>query len=164
MDVPGLVKKTKGVEDVRLIEAKDLVRQDWVREACRECRFYGRSWSCPPGVRAREADEGFKTYKRAVFVKFRSSGDRKGLEKAILEIESRLKESGFPRAKGFFVSPCSACAACAYPEPCKRPEEMRPTGESWGVDLLASSQNAGLDVEIAKKGESFKPVTFFLLD
>ena len=159
----GIVKSGRGVADARLIPARQIAVQGWVRDACSSCRYFGKSWSCPPGVGPEDSGK-LSGYGRAVFLAFSSSRDRKALEQAVLDIESALREAGFPRAAGFFVSPCTACPACSYPEKCRKPERCRPTGESWGIDLMATSVAAGLPVEIVKEGEDFKPVTLFLLD
>ena len=159
----GIVKSNPRTGDARLIPAREIVVQDWVRDACSSCRYFGKSWSCPPGVGP--GDSGKLTeYRRAVFLVFDSSRDRKLLEKAVLYIETSLKKAGFSRARGFFVSPCTACPDCSYPEKCRRPDLCRPTGESWGIDLMATSVRAGLPVELSGEGEDFKPVTLFLLE
>lgn len=164
-DFLGTVSGNREVEEARGIRVKDIPVHEWVREECSECRYQGKSWSCPPGVGSvKEARERLSGFRRAVFVRFRTSRDRKALEKAVLGIEASLKKAGFERAFGFFVSPCTACEECRYPEECPKPEECRPTGESWGIDLMDASVKAGIPVEIAKKGKEFKPVTLFLID
>ena len=147
------------------IAVKDIALAEWVREECKECRYIGKSWSCPPGVgEIKFLMERLHRYSKAVFVEFSSSKDRKGLEAAVLDIERNLKDAGYPKALGFFVSPCTACEKCLYPDKCCDPGKCRPTGESWGIDLLATSSKAGIPVEIVKAGEDFKPVTMFLLE
>ncbi len=153
------------VEEARLLPARDIPVQEWVREACLSCRYHGKSWSCPPGVGGLEqARQTLSGYTRAIFLRFKSSRDRVALERAVLDIESSLRGAGFPRALGFFTSPCTACPECSYPEPCPRPGRSRPTGESWGIDLMDTSVRAGLPVELVKEGEDFRPVTLILLE
>ncbi len=159
-----LVKQNPEVSDARLIRPADVVVQDWVRDACADCAYHSRSWSCPPGVgsldEARRRLSGFSSF---VFLRFRSSRDRGALEKAVLDIEGSLKSAGHEKAFGFFPHPCTACKSCSYPEPCPRPDLCRPTGESWGIDLMATSVNAGLPVSLVKAGEGFMPVTVIAL-
>jgi predicted metal-binding protein len=139
--------------------------QDWVRDSCRDCKYHGRSWSCPPGVGSLEnARESLSGYSCSIFLRFKTSRDRQALEKSVLGLEAKLRENGFPRALGFFTSPCTACKVCSYPSPCRKPELCRPTAESWGIDLLLASQDAGLPVEPVMEGEDFMPVTIILLD
>jgi predicted metal-binding protein len=160
-----IAKSNPRVEDARLLPVKDIPIREWVREACLSCRYHGKSWSCPPGVGGLEqARRTLSGYSRAVFIKFKSSRDRAALERAVLDIESSLRGAGFPRALGFFASPCTACPECSYPGPCTRPGLSRPTGESWGIDLMDTSARAGLPVEIVREGEDFRPVTLLLLD
>ncbi len=160
-----IVKSNPLVDDARPIPVSDIAVQDWVRDACLSCRYYGKSWSCPPGVGSPEqARKTLSGYKRAIFLMFRSSRDRGALERAVLDMESSLKDAGFPRAMGFFASPCTACPECSHPRPCRKPESARPTGESWGIDLMDASVRAGLPVEIVKAGDDFRPVTLMLLD
>jgi predicted metal-binding protein len=159
------VKSGEGVTDAVLFPAGDIVRQEWVVDACRDCEYHEKSWSCPPGAGSYgQAGRELSGFREAVFVKFRASLDRKQLERSVLYVEKALRESGFPRARGFFVSPCSACTECTYPEDCANPEACRPTGEAWGIDLMATSVKAGLPVEVAKEGERFMPVTIFLVE
>jgi predicted metal-binding protein len=161
----GIVRGNGEVEEARAIRAEDLPVHEWVRDSCQECRYQGRSWSCPPGAGSlEEARERLSGFSRAAFVRFRTSRDRKALERSVLDIEAGLREAGFGRAMGFFASPCTACEECGYPEECPKPEECRPTGESWGIDLMDASSRAGMPVEIARKGGDFKPVTVFLVD
>ena len=137
----------------------------WVRDACSKCIYQGKSWSCPPAVGSLgEARERLSEYTNAVFVVFKTSKNRRDLERVVLEIESDLKEAGFPDALGFFVSPCTACNVCRYPGPCTRPELCRPTGESWGIDLVKISREVGLPVKIVRRGNDFRPVTLILLE
>ncbi len=107
-----VVEQDHEVEDARLIRVRDIAVQDWVREECRDCMYFGKSWSCPPGVGSlEEAGRELSGFSNAVFVKFRSSGDRKTLERAVLNIEAGLRKAGFSRAMGFFTSPCTACGS-----------------------------------------------------
>jgi predicted metal-binding protein len=160
----NIVKSNPDVSDARIIPAADVVMQDWVRDACSDCMFRGKSWSCPPGVGSLEENmERLREFSSAVFLRFRSSRDMHALERAVLEIESSLKSGGFPNTLGFFPHPCTSCKSCSYPEPCTKPELCRPTGESWGIDLLETSVKAGLPVELVRDGEEFKPVTLLLL-
>jgi predicted metal-binding protein len=160
-----IVKSNALVEDAWHLPAGKIPVREWVREACRPCRYYGKSWSCPPGTGSLEkARKNLSRYRRAVFLIFKSSGNRKALEKAVLDTEAGLRRAGFSRARGFFVSPCTACPECSYPGPCRRPEACRPTGESWGMDLMETSRRAGLEIKLARRGEDFKPVTLILLD
>lgn len=160
-----IVRSNPYVEKAVQIDVKDIVRGEWVREACKECSFEGRSWSCPPGVGSyEEASRRLSEFSKALFLMFSSSPGRRSLERAVLNIEAGLKEAGFRKSVGFFVSPCTACESCKYPDKCPDTEKCRPTGESWGIDLLETSRLAGLEVEIVKKGEDFKPVTVFLVE
>jgi len=149
----------------RHVPSGEIVVEQWVRDACAECEFYGKSWSCPPAIP--ELDETRKrilSYKHAIVVLFRHPKDRKGLEKAVLAIESELKSKGFSSTYGFFVSPCTACRDCSYPDECQKKTLCRPTGESWGIDLITTAKNAGIEIKIVEKGKDFEPVTVFLVE
>ena len=161
-----IVNGSPEVDEARIIRVADIPVSDWVREECRECRYHGKSWSCPPGVGSLgEARKKLSEFEKAVFVRFRTSGNRKALEEAVLGIESGFRKAGFGRVFGFFVSPCTACEECRYPGECPYPEKCRPTGEAFGIDLMETSvRTAGMPVEIVKKGEGFKPVTVFLVE
>ena len=146
------------------IPAKKIVTGNWVRMKCRYgCSFYGKSCSCPPEVP--EVDECRKVlseYKTAMLLRF-GTHDRKKLERTILDIERRLFLSGYYKAFGFFVSPCTACKKC-NPRECRHPEKSRPTAESFGIDLIRTSRNAGFEKDILKENEEFLPVGLVLVD
>ena len=153
------------VEQVSPIPVSRILIQDWVRDSCKDCEYHQKSWSCPPGVgTSDQTQKKLSSYSCAIFLRFRTSEDRTALEQAVLDMESAIRDAGFPRAMGFFTSPCTACRICSCPEPCPRPESCRPTGESWGIDLMVASQEAGLPLEMVKSGEEFKPVTLILVD
>ena len=162
-DPLNLVKHHSLVHSAILINTNRISTADWVLDSCSECSYHARSWSCPPGVGSPE--QNLKTlygYSEAIFLKFKSSEDKAALEKAVLDLESKLNPS-YPKALGFFPHPCTACPECSYPKPCIKPESCRPTGESFCIDLLNTSTKAGLPVEIVKPGKDFKPVTLILL-
>jgi predicted metal-binding protein len=153
------------VEAASLIKISEIQVKPWVRDACRVCQYHGKSWSCPPATGSLDkASKQLSTYKNAIFLKLRTFRDRSVLEKSILDLEKTLKSQGFPRAQGFFVSPCTACKSCSYPNPCPTPDKCRPTGESWGIDLISASRTAGLGVGKVRIGEEFSPVTLILLE
>ncbi len=147
------------------LPAVSLKPDKWVRDACSSCQYMGKSWSCPPGTGSlQECGRRLSGFRKALAVRFRASGNRKALESAVLEIESSLRAYGFPRAMGFFVSPCTACPGCSYPVKCAHPDKCRPTGESWGIDLISALKKAGLPVKVVEPGQDFQPVTLFLLE
>ena len=160
-----ITKSNPLVEQASPIPVDRIPIQDWVRDSCKECKYHQKSWSCPPGVGTLvQTQKKLSSYSSAIFLRFRTSEDRTALEQAVLDMESAIRAAGFPRTMGFFTSPCTACRVCRYPEPCPRPERCRPTAESWGIDLMVASQEAGLPLEMAKAGDEFKPVTLILVE
>jgi predicted metal-binding protein len=67
------------------------------------------------------------------------------LHKIINETELRAMSLGFYYALGLIGGDCMLCSKCpGVGSPCRRPYESRPAIEGLGVDVIATSRNAGL--------------------
>jgi len=74
----------------------------------------------------------------------------KDLQKIISIIEREAFYRGYYFATGFVATSCRLCEKCDPNMPCKHPYEARPSMEAVGIDVYATTKNAGLEA-------SFKP-------
>jgi len=74
----------------------------------------------------------------------------KKLHKLVNEVELKAMSMGFPYALGLIGGECMLCAECvgvSSGESCRRPYEARPSMEGVGIDVIQTSQKAGLPFE-----------------
>lgn len=130
-------------------------------EYCKECHNYEHRWSCPPfNFDAESILRRYMTI-HVIGVKVlydertRAAMDTK--EKAdaytaasVEAVRQRLHpalialERVFPDSMAFISGNCTVCPACARDtgEPCRHPDLMRYSLESFGFDLMALTQDA----------------------
>jgi predicted metal-binding protein len=76
------------------------------------------------------------------------------LHKIINETELQAMSLGFYYALGFIGGHCMLCRNCAGAgSPCRRPYESRPAIEGLGVDVIATSSNAGMAFDMPPVSE-----------
>ncbi len=120
------------------------------------CGRYAKSWTCPPGCGTLEECAGrLKAYRQAVVVQMihplEDSLDVEGMtegqkafDRLMQRIQKAVKEAR-PDALLLGAGSCSLCQACTYPdEPCRYPELAIPSVESFGLDVQALTEKAGL--------------------
>jgi predicted metal-binding protein len=76
------------------------------------------------------------------------------LHKIINETELKAMSLGFYYALGLIGGNCMLCGSCTgVGSPCRRPYESRPAIEGLGVDVIATSRNAGLAFDMPPVSE-----------
>ena len=76
------------------------------------------------------------------------------LHKLVNEVEAQAMALGFHYALGLIGGDCMLCPKCAGPGAgCRRPYQGRPAMEGVGIDVVKTSQNAGLPFDIPPKQE-----------
>lgn len=76
------------------------------------------------------------------------------LHKLVNEVEAQAMALGFHYALGLIGGDCMLCPACAGPGAgCRRAYQARPSMEGVGIDVVKTSQNAGLPFDIPPKQE-----------
>jgi len=48
------------------------------------------------------------------------------------------------------AGPCDLCDECAFDEGCRYPEKSRPAMEACGIDVYATVNRQGFDLEVVK--------------
>ncbi len=78
------------------------------------------------------------------------------LHKLVNEVELKAMGLGFHYALGLIGGECMMCAECVgvgSGHACRRPYEARPSMEGVGIDVVATSEKAGLPFEIPPRNE-----------
>jgi len=78
------------------------------------------------------------------------------LHKLVNEVEGKAMALGFHYALGLIGGDCMLCAECAgvhSERGCRRPYESRPSMEGVGIDVVKTSEKAGLPFDIPPKEE-----------
>lgn len=141
----------------RIVGSEEVVFSEKVRYICQtECERYGKSWSCPPATgEVEECRKRCLEYRYAlVFTTMAEVTDASILsetlatraqhEQVTREICEELKNRG---AKCLALSgeSCQICEKCAYPDPCRFPDQSIPCVESYGILVTELAQLCEID-------------------
>ncbi|MGI5824223.1 MAG: DUF2284 domain-containing protein [Bacillota bacterium] len=157
-DYKKMMSEIEGVWEYGLVDTKDLVFLDEVREICKanSCRKYGTTWACPPAVGTmEECREKVMQYGQGLMFtgkyRLRSPFDWKGMMKGLAEFKeicSIVDEKAKEYCRDYFildVEGCDICEKCTYPDaPCRFPEKMHPSVEGYGMLVSAVAKKAGV--------------------
>ncbi len=129
-----------------------------VRDMCavNSCGMYGKSWSCPPGCGTlEECAEKLNSYKHGILVQ--TVGNLEDLfdVEAMMETARKhdenvrkMQDELLKRKEEVLTlgaGACKLCAKCTYPdEPCRQPERMHSSMESFGMVVLEVCKANGL--------------------
>lgn len=138
--------RASGFTEVSPLDTATLRPMEMVRSACSadRCRSYAKNWSCPPfcGSLAQCARQ-LQQYPRGLLLqtvgKLEKTIDTKGY--ARIEAEHRQRFYGFcdqlrkvyPHALCLGSGVCRVCTCCAWPEPCRFPEQRICSMEAYGL-------------------------------
>jgi predicted metal-binding protein/ubiquinone/menaquinone biosynthesis C-methylase UbiE len=136
-----------GFASARVIMTADIAIEPWVRLRCRfGCSRYDASPTCPPSSPDEEKMRALlSSYSHALLVE--GAPPPKRFHERLLALERELFLNGHPEALAFGAGPCPVCSECAPRGRCRHPELARPSLESCGVDVYATSRRAGLALE-----------------
>lgn len=176
-----LVKKCKehGISAIFPFPIEKIIVQNWVNLKCRYgCSKYGTSWCCPPATPDPEKARAILSeYTTALLLTGqRQCADfyldncrkRTGMVrywKGILSAERMLFLEGYYKAFALVSGVCSLCKKCAYPDPCRFPQEKRPMIESFSIDVIGTIRNLGTTSHVAiNTGDVFNYYGIILLE
>ena len=157
-DYERLMADVEGVFSYGLVDTKDIVFMEEVREICKgnSCRKYGTTWACPPAVGTFEEcrAEVMQYDKGLMFTgkyDIRTPFDWKGMMKGLEHFKTVCAELG-EKIKDYCddylfldVEGCDICEKCTYPDaPCRFPEKMHASVEGYGIYVSAVAKAAGV--------------------
>ncbi len=142
-----------GATAARVIRTDQVVFDPRSHFKCRfGCSRWGRYWTCPPHtiLNQDQFDKAFAHYGRAMVVQTKDAKDSQDVT-VTLEKEAMLQH-GCPFAMALAL--CDLCSECAYPEPCRFPHLARPSMDCYGIDIAATVEPLGLQVDFDPQGEA----------
>jgi predicted metal-binding protein len=150
-----------GAVDAKVIEAKDVVVQDWVRLKCQYgCGNYGKSLTCPPYSPAPDQMRHVLSgYSYAILM--RLPDESMTTHDLVARLERHAFLAGYYSAWGIGAGPCERCTECNL-EHCVFPRLARPSMESCGIDVYATARKNEFHIEVLKTRRQ-KPTYFGLL-
>ena len=148
-----------GVYECGFVNAAEIGVSPMVRTLCEKnaCGAYGKTWACPPGVGTIE-ECGLKIHSfTTAFVfstrhELEDSYDFEGMmegkkthETIVPKVVTLFREHFGNAIKVLSTEGCSRCKTCTYPDaPCRFPETLHPSIESYGVEVNILAQKAGI--------------------
>jgi len=153
--------KKSGVSHVAVIPAEDIVIDERVRLKCQVplCDSYNKNLTCPPNVPS--VDEFRRVlgrFTRAILVQMSEKLTENRQDAFILanrlhELinlgETEAFKVGFRFATGLIGSCCRLCDECVgvnQGQICRYPFKARPSMSAMGIDVVATTEKAGMPV------------------
>lgn len=157
-DYEKLMAEVEGVYAYGLLDTKDIIFLDEVREICKgnSCRKYGTNWACPPGVgTVEECKAKVMRYSKGLMYNgkydLRSPFDWKGMMAGMAHFRGVCTELGEKMpdyCEDYMMldlEGCDICEECTYPDAsCHFPDKMHPAVESYGMLVSALAKSAGI--------------------
>jgi len=171
--------KGKGANSAKLISAKGIFVEDYVRLKCKYgCKEFAKRFNCPPYTpTVNETKELLKGYHRALLVEFirlKIVEKQKNIHEIMYDLEREAFLGGLQMAFAYTAGPCKICKRCPAEfavdpnefskKNCKHPSKARPSMEACGIDVFKTARKAGFKINTVKEGESFKSFGLLLLD
>ena len=148
-----------GIHEIAVVPMEQVVFSDGVRLLCEQnsCGGYAKTWACPPGVGTlEECRKRMTVYDRILVYTTKhmleDSYDWEGMmdgKKVHQEVCRRVQAWVKEQADGplLFLAGegCDTCSQCTYPDaPCRFPEQMSPSIESFGVMVNELAKSGGI--------------------
>lgn len=147
-----------GIMNAGVVRQKDIVYYQKVRDLCSPsaCRYYGKTWSCPPAVGSlEECREKVVRYEKMLLISSpfmladmmdfsEIDHTTRDFQLITLDLLRRLR----PLVDDFYMlgnETCSLCETCTWPDaPCRHPEDFRPSIEGFGFLIKELAEIAGI--------------------
>ncbi len=143
------IAKKNGAKNTKIISARTIVVEPWVKWKCRfGCDGYRQTLMCPPfSPTFEETREMVESYAKAMLIHGNEHTDMT-LIASVLERVIFL--SGYYKAFGFGSGPCRLCKTCNVNGSCRHPYQARPSMESCGIDVYKTVRKNGFHIEVVK--------------
>ena len=146
-----------GFRDIQPLRTIEIVTAQWVGLKCRYgCSNFDTSWCCPPAAPSLQTvRELLSEYELALLLTGESKNEhfyrnstakrREQIKqwKATVALERKLFLLGYYKAFGLPAETCALCKKCSYPDPCKFPNEKRPSIEACSIDVFQTMNKIG---------------------
>jgi len=146
------------------LDPQTLTAREDVRAMCAQdkCGAYGRNWTCPPycgtleecEARMRSCKEGILLQtvghmKKDIDSRAYRDTERRHME-AFRIFAQRLRRAK-PKALCLGAGGCRICKKCAWPEPCRFPEQALSSMEGYGLFVTQVCRDAGVPYHHGEK-------------
>ena len=123
--------KEKGASSAKLIPAKDIFVEDYVRLKCKfGCIWFGKRFTCPPySPTPNETRKILRSYSKALLIEFTGLRDREGqseVNEIMYELEREAFLNGLHKTFAYVAGPCRVCETCPA-ESVENPSEFSST-------------------------------------
>lgn len=148
-------------------------RQD-VRDMCAadKCRAFAKNWTCPPYCGTLpECERRMKGYSRGILLQtvgaLSKVIDTKGYcaaeewHLALFSAFSNRIRKDYPEALCLGTGGCRICKTCAWPEPCRFPEQACSSMEGYGLFVTQVCRDNGLPYHYGEKTVTYTACVLF---
>lgn len=149
--------KKSGANQIKLIDAKQVVVGNWVRVKCQfGCDAYGRRLTCPPySPTPEDTRQMLKEYKLGLFFTYKyprakEQKKRQSIRRILFRLEREIFLDGYYKAFAMGAGPCNLCPKCDFKKGCPYPEQARPSMEACGIDVYKTAHNVGVPLKVVK--------------
>ena len=148
------------IKNAVVLKTESISFSDTVRKYCERnaCGYYGKNWSCPPGVGPLDAlRERATQFKQGLLIQtlhyIKNSFDlegmiaaKKGHDQIIRRVYQLALEMGIGESLLLGAGFCDICDVCAYGEgePCRFPDEALASLEAYGIDVVKLAKDCGI--------------------
>ena len=153
-----------GFSQACALDPQTLVAREDVRAMCAEdkCGAYNKNWTCPPAIgTVEQCQEKMRQYRQGILVqtvgRLKKNVDTKGYlrteQQHLQHFDSLAKAVAlrFPDALFLGAGGCRVCERCAYPEPCRFPEQAVSSMEGYGLFVTQVCRDAGVPYHYGEK-------------
>ena len=160
------------VHQCAIIETDKINFSNDVRSVCESnaCGQYNKSWVCPPAIgEVEDLKKKCLTYSDAlVFTtcgKLTDSFDIEGMEVQRSKHDKTQKKVrellNFDDNLLLGVGGCRLCKTCNYPDPCRFPDSIIPSLESYGINVVDLAKKTGLNYHNGENTVTYFSIVFF---
>lgn len=145
-----------------------------VRDMCgnNRCGIYGKNWTCPPLCGSLEDCAARMTgYRQGLLLQTIGQMQKVIDTKAYLQTEkkhlqmfrafSRMLREEYPNALCLGSGGCRVCERCAYPEPCRFPENAYASMEGYGLLVSQVCKDNGIAYHYGEKTITYTACVLF---
>ena len=139
------------------LDAQQLVTREDVRAMCVEdkCGAYNKNWTCPPAIGSVEkCQQQIRQSKNGILLQTVGQMTKSIDSRCYRETEQRHMKNFYaltkairnvhPDALCLGAGGCRICKQCAYPEPCRFPDQAVSSMEGYGLFVTQVCRDAGI--------------------
>lgn len=163
-----------GFDAAAPIDPQTLVARADVRQMCAadKCGAYNKNWTCPPAIGSlADCQARMIQFQRGILLQtvgrmskaidskcYRETEQRHNRQLSALA--QRIRQT-HPNALCLGAGGCRVCKTCAYPQPCRCPEQAMSSMEGYGLFVTQVCRDAGLPYSYGEKTITYTACILF---